>query len=672
MLSFAVLAAALPAQLRADWRLFRPTPFVSGAYLELFASSERDSWRSSRPRRESEWTDDFLKEKISLFSNGYVYHPKFLLYQASVGAAAKQEDYRSSFLPSLGRTYSSGLEYEARVLLLPEHPYSLELFTLRYEPVFKERSATQHGGVESSSGGDFRFRHEPYRLHVRYVDDTIESDGSSSEVERGGVDGEVLKRLGDSERFSLTAAYSPSRFRRTGGLTGEARESSLVAFLGGDRVSLGGGVTLSSNDQQEGLGSRSESEQLAWNAQFAADLPLHFRTDLGYARHRGEHSFPGALAAGRQTLSENGDDLRLALVHRLYQSLDSTYTYNRQSRESSGGDSRASTHSLGFAYGKSIPRGRLQAGLNLGRTRTESAGRTDVVDEPHLAVSVPGTFRLAQERVDRASIAVFLESPLQPFETVRLEESLHYTLTAVADTFEVNVFSLPPQFVLPGAYDFHVAYTLSGGAFELRSRTLGHRVSVELFEGLLTPYYSYSRVRSDVLSGIFPGSGLESSTLTTGLSSRRGPLRARVEYQKLEWEVSPYHSWRGELQYNGAAGATTTLSATLARLQKYYARRHGTASQEPYTETTTSASGNVQQQLFARRLTASLGVSYSNLEGIAESRAYSLNSTLSWRIGKLELLAGATGYRSETRGPTIADTDRAHRYYYLKVRRRLF
>jgi hypothetical protein len=657
----------------ADWRLFLPTSFESGAYIELFGSSERDRWESGRPRRRAEWRDDFLKEKISLFSNGYVYHPKFLLYHLSLGAAAKQEDYTASFLAPLGRTQRSGFEYEARIVLLPEHPYNLELFTLRYEPVFKERSAIQHGGVESSSGGDFRFQREPYRFHARYVDDTIESAGTSSEVERGTVDGEYLKRLGDASRFSLAAVYGPSRFRRSGGLDGTAEEASLQSFLGGDRFNFGAGVTWTANDQRDAAGGgRSESDQLAWNAQLGAELPLHFRTDLGFAWHRGENTFPAALPPLRRTLTESGRDLRFALRHKLYESLDSAYTYDHDSRSSSGGESRAATHALDFAYAKSVPRGRIQAGLNLGETRTTSAGRTDVADEPHLAVAVPGSFRLAGGRIDADSIAVFLRSPLPPFETVRLDEGLHYTLSAFGDGFEINVFALPAQFVLPGVYDFHVAYASLAGSFELRSRTLGHRASVELYDGLLSPYYSYSRARSTVLAGSFPGSGLESSTWTAGLASRRGPLRARVEYQRLDWDVSPFHSWRGEVQYNAAASPTTNLNATVTRVQKYYARRETDRSQGPYTETTTSASGNVQQQLFARRLAVALGGSYSRLEGLASSRAYTVNSSLSWRVGKLELLLGATGYWSQTRGETIPASDRAHRYYYLKARRRLF
>ena len=45
---------------------------------------------------------------------------------------------------------------------------------------------------------------------------------------------------------------------------------------------------------------------------------------------------------------------------------------------------------------------------------------------------------------------------------------------------------------------------------------------------------------------------------------------------------------------------------------------------------------------------------------------------MTWRIGKLELIGGATAYWSETFAATFPDSERSHRYYYVRARRRLF
>ena len=52
--------------------------------------------------------------------------------------------------------------------------------------------------------------------------------------------------------------------------------------------------------------------------------------------------------------------------------------------------------------------------------------------------------------------------------------------------------------------------------------------------------------------------------------------------------------------------------------------------------------------------------------------AWSLNSSLSWKIGKLDVTAGANVYGSSTSGTTTVDSDRVHQYYYVTVRRVLF
>jgi hypothetical protein len=69
----------------------------------------------------------------------------------------------------------------------------------------------------------------------------------------------------------------------------------------------------------------------------------------------------------------------------------------------------------------------------------------------------------------------------------------------------------------------------------------------------------------------------------------------------------------------------------------------------------------------------SLGGSYSRLEGRFDNRTGAANSTLTWRMGRLELIAAASAYRTETLGgPAIVASRRDHQYYHLKLRRTLF
>ena len=67
-----------------------------------------------------------------------------------------EESYSSTQNSAPPVPVTVGAEYDAKIFLLPEHPYNLRLFAARYEPLFKEQSATQHSSIENSRGAVFR------------------------------------------------------------------------------------------------------------------------------------------------------------------------------------------------------------------------------------------------------------------------------------------------------------------------------------------------------------------------------------------------------------------------------------------------------------------------------------------------------------------------------------
>jgi len=267
---------------------------------------------------------------------------------------------------------------------------------------------------------------------------------------------------------------------------------------------------------------------------------------------------------------------------------------------------------------------------------------------------------------------VFLRSPLPPFELIRLVEDVDYIVVPTLNTFEIRVFTLPPEFVVPGTYDFFVSYSLTTGTFELQTDSYGGNVSLELFDRLVTPYFAYAVVQSEVLSGVFPGVPLDATTYTAGLLLQRGPLLARGEYQDVQWSISPYRSWRADLQYSGNITPTINVFAATSYLNRYYPHGEFQSHPEAFTEETISASGSVQKELFSRNLFLSGGGSYSRIQGLIDSNSYSVNTSLVWRIGKVELTAGASAYATDSSGAGSVSTKRDHELFFLKFRRRLF
>ncbi len=647
-----------------------PRTLDNGAYLDLRGVFEEDENRNAG--RSVRWSDTFFKEKLTVFSNGYFYHPRFLLYRAAVTGAVSQERYDTSLAPATEWRPDHGLEYDFSLHLLPEHPYNLTLFARRYEPLFTERFASRENNIATSQGADLRYRRKPYFLHARYSDDQLTSGPLTSSVQRLGLNGEYFKQFEGSDHLSVTTAFNPSRFERSTGLTGTSREALLGNLLAFGRYRLSSSLSQERLEQDDRSSNRFESDQFIWQERFNVDLPLHFRGELAYRHQKSENRFPDAdpnRIGTRSTLSRN---LSATLTHQLFDSLTSSYSFTRSRQESAGGETDSNSHQLGFSYDKNIPRGRLLLGASFGRAEVESAGRTDVVNEPHSGVAVPGAFELGQENVERESIALFVRSPVSPFENIQLTEGEHFVLASRVNTLEIQILALPPQFVLPGSYDFTATYALAGGGFALLSQSRSLTGSVQLFDNRLIPYASYSTVHSEVRSGFFPGTIPDSTTTTAGLIYRLGSLRARGEYRQVDWAASPYSSWLAELQYVGALTRSTRLYATASHRRWDYPHGRSAAFPDPSIQTTDVASVDLQQKLFARNLLLSVGGSYSESHSLFDSRARSMNAALSWKLGRTNLSAGATIYESEAEGGGIAVSTRTRRLYYLRLRRELF
>ena len=275
-----LLSAAwlLPPPALASWGDFVPRPFENGATLELFGSYERDAQlNGDRPFR---WNDTFFREKVTLFSNGFFYHPRFLQYQASVSGALKQENFSPSYADPTGWNNRTGLEYTGRLFFLPEHSYNLELFALRHEPLYKEQSATRTESVETSNGAQFRYRNKPFFFHAGYLDNTTTSQTSSSDVQRLSLNGEYFRRFVNGNEFSATALYTPSRFTGDMGLEGSTDEYGMGAQLNLPRLRFNVLAARNLLDQRSRRNGSIENDQDSLQNRLSVHLPLRFRTDF--------------------------------------------------------------------------------------------------------------------------------------------------------------------------------------------------------------------------------------------------------------------------------------------------------------------------------------------------------------------------------------------------------
>jgi len=659
----------MPAVVSADWKDFLPTPYENGAEIRAFASYEQDDNKIGSNR--FNWDDTFLREKLTIYSKGYSYDPRFIQYYLSLGGALRQENYSSTFLGDTGWRNDTGLEYNFRLYVLPEHVYNLELFTLRLEPLFKEHSATQRNNVETSRGALFRYRKKPYLLNAKYIETSISSGVSTSNTKTFSTGGSYFKDLGNGKVFSLTGNYTHPNFTNSLGLEGHSDEYVLANGIRNRWLSLNSSMSKGNFDQDSSISGSLKSDQFSWLELLTAELPLNFTSNAQYRYLKNTNTFDG-INTSENTQSAIRKEAQIILSHQLYESLNSSYTFRHDSTTSAGGSSKSLSNFGNLDYIRRTRWGVLLAGMNFGRSDTESSGQTSVVNESHTSTPVPGSFLLNEsQQIDPLSIEVFLRSPLPPNELILLQENVHYTVASEAATFRISIFSLPPQFVIPDSYDFLVTYSLTAGEFKLQTDTFGYRVSFDLFDTLM-PYHSYGRSTPEVLSGEFPGIPFDSTTRTTGLVFHRGGFRLLGEHQKLDWEVSPYRAYRVEARYTGSLTDTLRLNAAAEYLNRYYPKGSYLEAARAYTEERTTASSSIQKELFRRSLLFSFGGSYSHFLGFNVGNAYSVNSTLSWRIAKLDFTLGATAYHSDSEGPVSPTQRRTHQYYFLNVGRKIF
>lgn len=653
----------------AGWMDFLPMVNQNGASTEAIYLFERDH-QKSEDRPAQRWTDHFLREKLTLYSDGYSYHPRFIQYRFSVTGVGKQEQYDSTAVGNQGWRTGTGLEYDTNLYFLPEHPYNLTLYDRRYEMMFKEQSADTHSQVETTRGALFRYKAKPYFVHATYADDSYDSGTVTTDVRRVGFGAEHFKELSGGRSIASTVSATPAWFDNSIGLEGDSQEYMVANYLNLDPVQLSSSVGWSSTQQDYTDGNHLENSSFVWTEIYSQRLPWNFRNDILYRYQENENLSRERDDVPEVDLTDHSKTLDVGLVHRLYDSVNTIYRFMFGKRKSGGGESTSTSNAVTVNYSKRIPHGRIMLTSGLSRSETENHGHADVVDEPHSS-QVPGAFTLRLENVDRTNIWVYIVSPDPPFKPVPLEEFVNYVVAPYLNTYEIQIANVLP-FTGSGPFSFLVSYSLLSGQFSLGTDTVSSHLSVNLVDGLLTPYCGYLKVKTEVLSGFFPGIPLDSSTYTAGLAINLGPAQLNGQYQDVQWEASPSQSWRADLQYVYPVTATTSLYAAANYLNRHYSEGTATYYDAPYTEETETVMGSLTKSFFDRSLYGTVGASYSHFQGQVESNAVTANGSLTWRIGKLDFTIGASAYQTDSKGDEFATMKRDHQYVYSRVSRKLF
>lgn len=666
IMTLIIVLAAFPSRASGDWRQFIPKIHDYSADLEvntIYTSDENTS-----QGRGLKTTDFFAREKINFYLTGYVYHPRFIQYSLKLGVGLKEENFKTTQIDT-GWTTSTASEYHFRMIVLPEHPYNLELYTLRIEPLTRQAFSTQSSAVGFSKGAIFRYKEKPYFVTLSYVDTTNETSLSSFNTKSYHGSGTYYKEYRGGNTLSFSGSYDHRNSTSSlSSFEGSSDSASLSNKISLKNVSLGSALGYSSI-KQGGAAISVDNNVLSWTENLSARLPWNFATSLTYNLSKGESSFETPASPETKTTS-TGNNFRYDLSHRLYYSLFTQYSFGYNSLSSNQGDSKMASNTLSVNYAKNIPRGRLSAGASYSLSNHDRKGGAFVANELHTGVAVPGFFILNSQGVDLATLIILLRDPQPPFELVSLIENVDYTVTVIGRTVRIDILTLPPQFPVPGTYDFLASYSLASRNVEFETTTTSYNISLNLFNDLINPYYSHLSTKQRILSGSLGEEPFDEKADTVGLIVNRIPFTFTGEYQKVSSNVTPYTAWRTELRYLQDITLTTQLQAAGRYSSTNYPQGTSLGGQ-PYTDKVAGVDAGILKRFPKRNISLSVRGFYSQKKGLASSNTYGLNSFLTWTARKLLVTMGATVNSSTTEFQEIR-TKRISQYYYLNVKRELF
>ncbi len=382
----------------------------------------------------------------------------------------------------------------------------------------------RRSNVNTSHGADFRYRRRPWFFHTRFDEESTEYGESTTDVTRLGVDGMYYKDFANGGTFSVDGAFNPSRYETSTGLEGETEDARVGNLLDFGRWRLSSNVSWNQDAQRGNLDRRDiESDQLLWWEQFTAHLPFNLRAELGYRWQDSENRLPLRDGSTRIYDSQT-QDLDFDLIHKLYLSLESTYSFRYGDQTSSGGESASTSHGLNFNYSKEIPaRSRIIA--NLGGSRTDSREQGPGQRRRGRAPGDAGARLVragaAEHRPRQRARHPALAAAAERAHRARRGGALHPD----AGGRRAGADGLRPAAAVRGARDLRDPRLLSSSttaATSLTTDTLSHSASVELFDQLLTPYYSYSELRSRTTSGYYGGGGPRLDDIHRGPASSAG------------------------------------------------------------------------------------------------------------------------------------------------------
>jgi hypothetical protein len=655
----------VPSVARGDWRQFIPKITGMEGYLETDASMESSKDTTNNKGLDVKYT--LISEELKLGASGYIYHPRFVVFLAKVGGGFDQEDLSNNEHPeNNGWRNHAIFDYEFRVVVLPEHPYNLEVYAIRANPFIPGRLSPGITTLSIDEGAILKYKKMPFFGMLGYQ--TSEIDTLDTNVKNRALNanaGYVINWMTTSASANRT---NTSSFSASGTTESYSAQNNLQLikrrlFV----VSDASFDTLKQEDESGFLNDR----RFAWNEQIGAELPWRFSSNLNY-NHFSDTSTTNSGVTTENTETSKSDNVAFSITHRLFASLLTTYNFTYAKSTTNTGDFNLLGNGINAVYTKNIPGGQLIVTFTADTSRTDEKGSPTVINEIHDA-PLFGQFTLQKPDVDVQTIVIRVKDPVSGL-LVNLQQNANYLVFQVGNTVQIVITSLPPdvQGTNPPTfvYEFRVSYSVTTQNATLQTNDIGYTVKFQLFDNLISPYYNYLHSTQKLISGALLGGTENLTSNTFGITVEKMPYRLIAEYHKVQSLLNPQNGYRAEAYYI----KTLNPSANLY-VKGYYSKITYLPSlalgTKGYTETIYGGDLRMQKSFLNRNMILTGAASYVNRTGLIATTTYYFNSSLTWKIAKLDFSLGADVGRMTSELSTGRE-ESIYQYYYLSVKRKLF
>jgi len=514
--------------------------------LELDAERRIDEQGIGGTKRRNESTE--FQEKLTLKTDGDIYHPDLLAYSAAVALGLRQS--RFDFDNEVDEGRGTLDEYSLSGQLLPKQWYPMGFHFDKSDQYIPRLFTSTLRSQRKSAGGTLALRMDDWPMYFQYGQDQIVQRGLSSK------DLDLFVREDESIRYSLDhdfSEFSNLRFEYGSDDITQRRFDTLFArkeqrynlrhdLLFGDSQQHRVDSFFSFLDQS----GDQELQQLQWQERLQIEhsdtLETHYSVTFDESK--------------RPTLQN--DRLRggAGFAHRLFQSLVTRGdVYASQAHLGEGVDIDENEGRLGFDYHKKNPWGTFFGNYTVGvLDLRQTGGRTivNVIDERH-PFDITGSLRIRLEgtNIDVSSIVVM--------DSIRSKFYTDYTVSQNSGITEIIIIP-GGDITTDGNQTLSIDYDFFSEPQRDEKATTENVTARQRFLNGLSVYYQ-RQTRDERLSStdtdIIPD---EFEINTFGTDYVNKGLRLAAEYSREKSTRIPSRSKRLEASYSLPSSSNTKIN----------------------------------------------------------------------------------------------------------------